>query len=119
MISKTDSKERGVAESMYVVSLEGEIRVQRAEEIRQELKGSITSYEQVFLNVSHISDVDLSFIHLLYAARRFAKKKKKVFRLTGTFQDTVLKRLQMGGFLEGNISAAARDVDEALLPLPE
>lgn len=108
-----------MAESMQVVSLEGDIRVQRAEEIRQELKKAITSHEQVFLNVSHISDIDLSFLHLLYAAKRFAKKKKKVFHLTGTFQETVLRRLQIGGFLEGNISAAAREVDEALLPLPE
>lgn len=108
-----------MAESMYVVSLEGEISVQRAEEVRKELKDSLTSHEQVFLNISHVSDIDLSFVHLLYAARRFAKKKKKVFRLTGTFQETVLKRLQIGGFVEGNISAAARDVDEALLPLPE
>lgn len=104
---------------MQVISLEGEIRVQRAEEIRQELKKAITSHQQVFLNVSHISDIDVSFVHLLYGAKQFAKKKKKVFRLTGTFQETVLRRLQIGGFVEGNISAAARDVDEALLPMPE
>ena len=104
---------------MQVVSLEGDIRVQRAEEIRQELRKAITSHEQVFLNVSHVTDIDLSFVHLLYAAKRFARKKKKLFRLTGTFQETVLRRLQTGGFVEGNISAAARDVDEALLPLPE
>ena len=104
---------------MQVVSLEGDIRVQRAEEIRQELKRAIISQEQVFLNVSHVTDIDLSFVHLLYAAKRFARKKKKLFRLTGTFQETVLRRLQTGGFVEGNISAAARDVDEALLPLPE
>jgi anti-anti-sigma factor len=104
---------------MKVVSLEGEIRVQRAEEIRQELKKAITSHQQVFLNVSHITDMDLSFVHLLFGAKQFAKKKKKTFRLTGTFQDTVLRRLQVGGFVEGNISASARDVDEGLLPLPE
>ncbi|MFP4302360.1 MAG: STAS domain-containing protein [Spirochaetaceae bacterium] len=108
-----------MAESMYVVSLEGEIRVQRAEEIRAELQDALTTHEQVFLNVSHVSDIDLSFVHLLYAARRFAKKKNRTFRLTGTFQETVVRRLQTGGFLAGNISAAARDVDEALLPLPE
>ena len=118
-MSETQNKEGILAESMYVVSLEGEIRVQGAEDIRTELKDSIASHEQVFLNVSHVSDIDLSFVHLLYAARRFAKKKKKVFRLTATFQETVLKRLQTGGFVAGNISTAARDVDEALLPLPE
>ena len=108
-----------MAESMYVVTLEGDVRVQRAEEIRKQLEDSISSNEQTFLNVSRMSDVDLSFVHLLYAARRYAKKRKRTFRLTGTFQETVLTRLKIGGFLEQNVSAAAKDVDQALLKLPE
>lgn len=104
---------------MQVVSLEGEIRVARAEEIKQELKKAITSHPQVLLNVSRVTDIDLSFLHLLYAAKRFARQKKKSFNLTGTFQETVLRRLQIGGFVEGNVPATARDVDEALLPFPE
>ena len=106
-------------EQMRVITLEGDVRVQRAEELRKDLKSSIDSYEQTFLNVTRLSDIDLSFVHLLYAARRYAKKKKRSLQLTGTFQSNVLRRLQIGGFLEENVSPAAKEVNEALLPLPE
>lgn len=106
-------------ESMRVITLEGDVRVQRAEELKTELKSAVDSYEQIFLNVSRLSDIDLSFVHLLYAARRYAKKKKRTLQLTGTFQQDVLRRLQIGGFLEENVPPAAKEVDKALLPVPE
>ncbi len=94
--------------SVKVLSWEGVLSVERANEVRTELLAAFGQASQVVVSVSLLDSVDLAIIQLLVSAWLEARKTGKNFHLGGTVRPEFLRALRVSGF----ISAAAESVCE-------
>jgi anti-anti-sigma factor len=95
-------------ESMKVINLEGSLGIHKAHSIKEEITEAVEKNKKVMINLSHVESIDLSIIQLLYAARRYAEKKKRELHLTGNLQDEVRDSFLIGGFCKQATSDATK-----------
>ncbi len=63
------------------------------------LVSTVAHNEDVTIDVSSLSDVDLTFVQLIESARRAAADRGRTIRLRAPAQGALLQVLQRGGFL--------------------
>jgi len=96
-----------------VVSFDGSLTIDRVKEFKNELLEAFSRSDTIFLNMSRAENVDVSFIQLLYAAKKEAKKRGKSFHLTGTVHETIVRAFVLAGVTKG-ASTDARDLERSL-----
>ncbi len=84
--------------SLKVITLDRRVTIDRAESLREVLLDAVANADSLLVNLSHVEVIDLTAIHLLYAAKRQARSEKKRFEFTGTVPEAVREALEHGGF---------------------
>ncbi len=64
------------------------------------IASTIAHNEDVTIDVSSLSEVDLTFVQLIESARRAAAERGRTIRLRTPAQGALLQVLQRGGFLD-------------------
>lgn len=103
--------------SLKVVTIEGRGTVETATAQAKKLQEALEENEQVLLNLSHLEQIDASFVHILYAAAAEAEKNGVRFGLTGTLQPAVRASFEIGGFCN-TAPEQARELHEVLIDFP-
>jgi ABC-type transporter Mla MlaB component len=78
--------------------LKGDLILDRAAALKAEMQASLESAEQLQINLTETSAVDLSFLQLLCSAHRSAVQSNKSLRLTGQIPEDFYRKLQESGF---------------------
>ena len=99
--------------SVKVLSWEGVLSVERANEVRTELLAAFGQASQVVVSVSLLDSVDLAIIQLLVSASLEARKTGKVLHLGGTVRPEFLRALRVSGFVSAN-SESVHDIEAEL-----
>lgn len=86
--------------NVKVVNLQGSITVSAVDKLAGEIRESLKKAQTIMLSLSHATDIDLAGVQLLYAARRYAEKKKKELHFTGSVPEPVARKLLLSGFTE-------------------
>ncbi|EWY41634.1 hypothetical protein N825_24105 [Skermanella stibiiresistens SB22] len=92
-----------------LVRFAGSLTVPEAAHIRSSLLDAFRDGDSVEVDCSGATDVDLSFVQLLLAARRTAVKLGKSITLSAPAAGALLDTLARGGLLGSGASAAAAD----------
>jgi anti-anti-sigma regulatory factor len=100
-------------ENMRVITPTGAMTVDRAEESKHEILDALNAVDRVIVNLSHVEDVDLSFIQILLAAEKEARAQGKVFRMSGDVAGTVGQTFLIGGFCRSEC-ATGQELEEQL-----
>jgi anti-anti-sigma factor len=111
---KRELNMKSTDEAIKILTLEGNLTINRAEEIQNEILSSLSNTKQVLINLAHAETIDISFIQILYAAKSEARKQKKELHLTGSLTETVLRGFIMAGVTKGS-SLDARELESTLL----
>jgi anti-anti-sigma regulatory factor len=75
------------------------ITVRSAGVFRQALLDGLEADDQIDLDLAEVTDVDLSFIQMLHAARETARRSGKAVRLCQPASGAVVALLDRAGFL--------------------
>ena len=92
---------------LWVEYLEGTIRVDRIAAFAERLLSMVQKHSQIQLNFTKLEEIDLSFVHLLYAARRFCAQNAKELRFIGSIAPAVAEKLRAGGFVDSLVVDAS------------
>jgi anti-anti-sigma regulatory factor len=104
-----------MSKNVRVVTPEGKCTIERSQELKSQLlDGLEESVQKLLVNLSHVTEIDTSFVLLLYAAKQEASKQDKQLHLSGSVQESVQEALQLGGFCE-HASESAPDLEDKLL----
>ena len=93
------SFEMGSKSEVGVLSLDGELTLQRADELRAALMSSLSSADHLVLNVESVTGIDLSCLQLLCAAHRSSEKLNKRLTITGERPDVFRRVVEDAGYL--------------------
>jgi anti-anti-sigma regulatory factor len=102
-----------MSQSLKLLKLAGSLTVERAASIRADLLSLLSEYDVITLDLSKVTDVDLSFVQLLYAAASEAVRLGKELSFSGKLSKEVRAALQVGGFC----SEAPEDAGELISAL--
>lgn len=103
--------------SLKVVTIEGRGTVETAVSQAATVQTALEENDQVLLNLSHLEQIDASFVHILYAAASEAKKRGVRFGLTGALQNGVRSSFEIGGFCN-NAPEQASELHSTLIDFP-
>lgn len=95
------------------LSVEGALTVSRIAEVREELLAAFKSSAKVVLDLTAVTEVDLSALQLCCSAHKTAVKKGKVFELTDSSVGVVRNTAGMNGYLRQQ--GCSIDQDETCL----
>lgn len=107
-----------MADSLKVLTLSKNLTIERAADIRVTLTDALSAAEQVLVNVARSTKVDLSFIHILYAAAKSAQAQGKELHLTSTASDAFREAVLVGGFCK-QAPEDARALERELFEFPQ
>jgi anti-anti-sigma regulatory factor len=85
-------------EKVGVLKLEGEVTVQQAEEVKENLMRALGSVDNIYVNISNVSVADLSFLQLVCAAHRTAVTMHKGFQLAEPVPEHFRHLAESAGF---------------------
>ncbi len=81
------------------------LTIDRASELKAEITKALEASDLVLLDFSHVEELDLACLQLIYAARSTAKTAGKHIVLVGLPSPHATKRLVAAGFLRSNPGA--------------
>jgi ABC-type transporter Mla MlaB component len=87
-------------EELITIRMEGEVGIASAAELKELLVQALGSGQQVRVSLRSITDLDVTAVELLWAARREAKASGSAFALQGPIPPMVLSGLLQAGFDE-------------------
>jgi anti-anti-sigma regulatory factor len=96
-----------------VAKLEGRLTVERAAQLSEILKETIDHSDRVVVDCSGATDMDVSFLQILYAADRSCALGNKEFSLAGRCPEVMRQALRRAGFCHAGDSC--EDAPEACL----
>jgi len=82
-----------------VVRLSGPLTIQTAEAVHQRLCAALSEGGPVTVDCAAASEIDVTFIQLLLAARRGAAETGRDFALAGPAEGALLKTLRQAGLM--------------------
>jgi anti-anti-sigma regulatory factor len=94
-----------------VLRFDGSLTLPRAETIRSILAAALDEGAPIAIDCDGATEVDVSFIQLLLAARRSAAHRGASFALAAPAAGTLRAALERGGFLIAASKDAASDSD--------
>ena len=96
-----------------VVTLDGEVTLQQAEELRRVLIKALVDAEEVSLDMEKVEKVDLSCLQLLCSAHRSATRFKKKFAFSGCPPQALRDAVEISGF--SRVTGCKLDCDKSCL----
>ena len=81
--------------------LDGALHLPRIEACRDRVMAALQANQAVEIDCRDATDIDLTFVQLLLAARRSAASQGRSLTLAGPAEGALLAALQRGGFLPG------------------
>jgi anti-anti-sigma factor len=81
-----------------VLKLDGDLTVERADELKEALLEAIRSVNKVFYNVEGVTSVDLACLQLLCSAHRTAASMNKEFAEQGSRPEVFEEVIESAGF---------------------
>jgi len=96
--SKTGTEHSEAGRPVTRVHLSGKLTIARAKEIKQELEEAISPGQEIVVELTDVNAVDLSFIQLLWAARREADVSQARLRLELPLPESFRRELVRAGF---------------------
>ncbi len=84
--------------TLKVVTLEKRATIERAQHLRDTLLEALQQSSRVLLNLSHVETVDLTAIHIIYAAAHEARIGGSELDFTGAVSEPMRKAFEDGGF---------------------
>jgi anti-anti-sigma regulatory factor len=100
--------ERENKSDVGVLVLDGELTVQRADELRAALMNSLSCAGHLVLSFENVTGIDLSCLQLLCAAHRTSAKLNKRLTITGRTPEVFKRAVEDAGY----VRHAACIVDE-------
>jgi ABC-type transporter Mla MlaB component len=94
-----------------IVRWEGSLTLPRVEAARAALATALKQANAVEVDCANATDVDVSFIQLLLAARRSSIDRGKSFELAAPAAGPLLNALERGGFLTAGENSSTADRD--------
>ena len=91
-----------------IITFQGAMTIHDAEATRLRLLAAMADSDRIEIDCSAVSEVDLTFIHILLAARQGAAHSGKTLRLAQPAAGALLDALERGGFV-GNPGGAPND----------
>lgn len=91
--------EKQIRKGRALVSLDGELTVARAAEIRDSLVRAIDSADSIEINLDKVTGMDLSCLQLLCSAHRTAAGKGKVLAINDQSSPAFLEARRNAGFI--------------------
>jgi ABC-type transporter Mla MlaB component len=85
-------------EELSTIRLEGEVGIASAAELKELLLQALVSGKQVQVSLQSVTDLDVTAVELLWAARRQAKTSSVAFAFDGPIPSMVLSGLLQAGF---------------------
>ncbi len=82
------------------IEFEGELTVERAADIKQQLLDALLSGEPVELGFSKATEVDLTFFQLLHAAKKSFSEKQQTLTLKKDLPEPFAFKAQVSGMEE-------------------
>jgi anti-anti-sigma regulatory factor len=95
------------------ITLDGNLTVGQAEELRRFLIKAIIDAQQVRLDFGTVTDVDLSCLQLLCSAHRSASRMKKSISLSGDWPEVFKNTVEEAGY--SRLTGCRLDVDHSCL----
>jgi ABC-type transporter Mla MlaB component len=99
----------GLQSKATAVSLDGALTVRCIDTTRASLAVALERHDVVTLDCTAATEIDLSLIQLLLAARASARHAGKTLRLAAPAGGPLRAALHRGGFLTGGADAPAAD----------
>jgi ABC-type transporter Mla MlaB component len=96
----------------HFLKLSNELTIQNAEEIRLKLSTAVADNAIVRVDCSEATEVDLSFIQLLIAARKTASAAGREFGLAAPADGPLLDALKRGGVVADGPGSASFPADD-------
>jgi ABC-type transporter Mla MlaB component len=93
------------AKTPNTLRLMGELTVRTISDTHQKLTSGLQSTDALLIDVREATDVDLTFVQLIEAARRSASKDGKRLTMATPFPPALRDLLERGGFLSAGDSA--------------
>jgi anti-anti-sigma factor len=81
------------------ISLEGELTISCADELREVLMDALLDNDQISLNLEQVAEIDLPCLQLLCSAHRSSMKAGKSLTLTDTCPESLKNVAERAGFL--------------------
>jgi len=96
----------------YFLKLSKDLTIQNADEIRVKLSSAVAEHPIVRVDCSDATEVDLSFVQLLIAARRSATALGREFGLAAPAAGVLLDALKRGGVVADGPGSASFPADD-------
>lgn len=87
-------------ENRSTIRLEGDVGIASAAELKELLVQVLGADKRVRVSLQSVTDLDVTAVGLLWAARREAKAAQVAFAIEGPVPSMVLSRLLLAGFDE-------------------
>jgi anti-anti-sigma regulatory factor len=84
--------------TIRVVTLQGDLSIQKASGLADELKSVLDQADRVVLDIGHAERIDLACIQVLYAAKKTADGMGKELVFNGAVAPEIAATLAVGGF---------------------
>ena len=85
-------------EELSTIRLEGEVGIASAADLKSHLIQALGCSKQVRVSLQSVTDLDVTAVQLLWAARREAKASSVAFAIDGPIPSMVLSSLLQAGF---------------------
>ncbi len=95
------------------IALEGELTVNRAEEIRMLLIKALIDADRIHVDFGTVSDADLSCLQLLCSAHRSAGRMKRSMTLSAAWPEPFKQAVAEAGY--ARLTGCRLDVDHSCL----
>ncbi len=93
------------------IRLDGALTVRSVEKVHADLANALDQHAMVIVDCSAATEIDLSAIQLLLAARRTAQRADKTLRLAGTDNAVLRTALLRGGFVPTEPGAVGSETE--------
>jgi len=101
-------------DASVVLSPSGALIIDRASAFKSEMADALGKSKKIVVDLSHVEELDLACLQVLYAARRAAMALGGELHFSGTVSSRIAKRLSAAGVLSGT-PGRAEDFEASLL----
>ncbi|NGZ05179.1 MAG: STAS domain-containing protein [Magnetococcales bacterium] len=88
------------ARSVGVLSLNGDLTIRNAAELKEAMSQAMDQSKQLELNLTEVERVDLTTLQILCSAHRTLLKNGKTLTIAGTLSPALRDAVQQAGFVQ-------------------
>lgn len=105
-----EKKRKDGARPAHSLSIEGELTIYQAAEIKQTLQAALEQCDELEIDLSAVSEIDTAGVQLLIAAKKTAQEKQIALRLSAHSAAVmeVFELLDLGGYFGDPLVISSR-----------